>query len=201
MALIHKRLPGPALKHSCVSPRIGCLEYMTKNSEDPVKHPHLVGAIYLLLLVSAGHHSLTYIIASKHFKPMFVLSTVWREGVSGYSLSNEDKMACKDGDDTANLYSAGRLYTCGHSVAFRIVDVGAVCVGDGIALTVSERESEPLVSSGSLFVDVSGELIGRSVFVDVSGQLIGRSVSVDVSGQLIGRSVFVDVSGELIGRP
>ena len=94
---------------------------------------------------------------------MFVLFTVWREGVGGYSLSNENKMACTDGETAANLYSAERLYTCGHSVAFRIVDVGAVCVGDGLALTVSEGESGLLIKSGSLFVDVTGELIGRFI--------------------------------------
>jgi len=83
----------------------------------------------------------------------------WRDGVDGYCISNENKMAtcCKDVEKPLGLYSTGQLYTCGHSVAFRIVDVGQACASDGIALTVSERESEPLNRPGSVFVSVSGE--------------------------------------------
>ena len=83
----------------------------------------------------------------------------WRDGVDGYCISNENKMAtcCKDVEKPLGLYSTGQLYTCGHSVAFRIVDVGQACASDGIALTVAERESEPLNRPGSVFVSVSGE--------------------------------------------
>ena len=68
---------------------------------------------------------------------------------------------CRDAEKPLGLYSTGKMYTCGHSVAFRIVDVGQACASDGIALTISERESEPFTRPGALFVNISGELVGR----------------------------------------
>ncbi|KAK2185150.1 hypothetical protein NP493_245g02024 [Ridgeia piscesae] len=127
----------------------------------------------------------------------------WRDGVDGYCISNENKMAtcCKDVEKPLGLYSTGQLYTCGHSVAFRIVDVGQACASDGIALTVSERESEPLNRPGSVFVSVSG-----TVYMDGVEKLTrlppltrGTMLTFDTESLLPGKiRVSIDVAGKIV---
>lgn len=87
----------------------------------------------------------------------FLYITEWKTNTDGYSLSNENKIATKDSAETSCIqYSKGKAYKCGHCIVFKVVQEGKLSTGDGIGITISNKETDSLLCPGALFVTTEG---------------------------------------------
>ena len=86
----------------------------------------------------------------------------WDNSCKCYICSNDDKISLSDDNAGAGIQYCGEsLYECGHSIVFKIVDIGKKneASGNGIALILDRKQDDTvLMKNGALLVNVEGKM-------------------------------------------
>ncbi|XP_049853008.1 cytokine receptor-like factor 3 isoform X2 [Schistocerca gregaria] len=89
----------------------------------------------------------------------------WEETNQNYIVTNEKQLATKSTAEPSVLFSCGPQFGPGHAVEFTVLECGAGCSDEGLALADHHFIDENLLQPGVIFVNAQG-----SVFVDGKGK-------------------------------